>query len=212
MATQIALLGGSFNPIHHGHLIVARSIAEQMRLDRIIFLPTAQPPHKNGMRLLDEQHRAAMVKLAIKGERALEFSDYDLTREGPSYTIDTVAHFRETLGMDIILYWIIGADSLADLTTWYRVRALVDCCRIITAGRPGWEQIDWTRLRSRLSEDQIAILKSGVVNSPLVDISATDIRRRIRERRSIRYLVPDVVRDYIHSENLYRPEPVDAAS
>ena len=210
MATQIALFGGSFNPIHTGHLISARSIVEQLRLDRFVFLPSAQPPHKGGGALLDGRHRAAMIELAIEGESVFEFSDYDLTREGPSYTIDTVAHFRETLGMDIILYWVIGADSLADLTTWYRVRALVDCCRIITADRPGWSRIDWTRLRARLSEDQIAVLKSGVVNTPRVEISATDIRSRIRQGKSISYLVPDPVRDYIKTHNLYRPDTAGA--
>lgn len=204
MADQIALFGGCFNPIHHGHLIVARAIAEQLRLQRLIFLPSAAPPHKGAAGLADPGHRAAMVSLAIEGESGFEFSDFELGRPGPNYTIDTVAHFRETLGLEIILYWIIGADSLADLTTWYRVRALVDGCRIITAGRPGWTEIDWSRLRTRLSEDQIAVLKSGLLATPLIDISATDIRRRVREGRSIRYLVPDAVRQYIDTHNLYR--------
>lgn len=206
MPEKLALFGGSFNPIHHGHLLIARSIFEQLQLDRIIFLPSAQPPHKPQGALAPPDDRAAMVRLSIEGERGFEISDYDL-RQGPCYTIDTVAHFREALGMDIILYWVIGSDSLVELTTWYRVRALVDSCRIITAARPGWEQIDWTLLRSRLSEDQIAVLQSGVLETPLIDISATDIRRRVREGRSIRYLVPDRVRNYIESAGLYRTGP-----
>lgn len=206
MPTKIALYGGSFNPIHHGHLIVARHLAEELLLDRLIFLPSAQPPHKSGATLAPADHRAAMVRLAIAHESVFEFSDVDLSAGGPSYTIDTVAHFRQMLGMDIILYWIIGADSLAELPTWYRVRALVDSCRIITAGRPGWETIDWSQLRSRLSEDQIAMLQAGMMNTPLIDISATDIRRRVRAGRSIRYLVPDAVRNYIETHGLYRGE------
>lgn len=206
MPSKIALYGGSFNPIHHGHLIIARHLVEELALDRLIFLPSAQPPHKTGATLAPADHRAAMVRLAIANEPVFEYSDVDLTGAGPSYTIDTVAHFRQTLGMDIILYWIIGADSLAELTTWYRVRALVDSCRIITAGRPGWETIDWSQLRARLSEDQIAVLQSGMLDTPLIDISATDIRRRVRAGKSIRYLVPDAVRNYIDTHGLYRSD------
>jgi nicotinate-nucleotide adenylyltransferase len=206
MAERIALYGGSFNPIHHGHLIVARSVTEQLRVDRLVVLPSARPPHKSAGALLDADHRVAMVRLAIEGEPHFELSDYDLTRPGPSYTIDTVAHFREEFGLDVSLYWMIGVDSLNDLTTWYRVRALVDACRIITALRPGWEEIDWEQLRTRLSEDQIADLKAGLLSTPRVEISSTDIRRRVREGRSIRYLVPDRVREYIEEHKLYLPE------
>ncbi|MCC7293540.1 MAG: nicotinate (nicotinamide) nucleotide adenylyltransferase [Phycisphaerales bacterium] len=205
MPEKIALYGGSFNPIHHGHLIVARHIAEELQLDRLIFLPSAQPPHKPTGALAAAEHRCAMVKLAIEGEHAFQFSDHDL-RDGPTYTIDTVAHFRQALGMDIILYWIIGSDSLVELTTWYRVRALVDSCRIVTAARPGWEQIDWNLLRSRLSEEQIAVLQSGVMDTPLMDISATDIRRRVRLGKSIRYLVPEKIRNYIDTHGLYKTD------
>ncbi len=203
MATRIALFGGSFNPIHVGHLIVARSIVEQLGLDRLIFLPSARPPHKNGATLAEGDHRCAMVRLAIADEPGFELSAYDYDRPGPSYTIDTVTHFRQTLGLEIILYWIIGADSLADLTTWYRVGALVDCCRIITARRPGFREVDWDRLRSRLSEEQIAVLRAGVLDTPMIEISATDIRRRVREGRTIRYLVPESVRAYIGEHGLY---------
>ncbi|MHC4065064.1 MAG: nicotinate-nucleotide adenylyltransferase [Planctomycetota bacterium] len=204
MSQRIALFGGSFNPIHMGHLIVARSVGEQLRLDRIIVLPSATPPHKTAAALLDPKHRAAMVELAIAGEPLLELSDYDLNREGPSYTVETVAHFREELGLDVLLHWIIGADSLAELTTWYRVRALVDSCRIITAARPGWERIDFDVLRTRLSEEHIASLQAGLVETPRIDISATDIRRRARAGRSIRYLTPDSVCQYIADHGLYR--------
>ena len=204
MSERIALFGGSFNPIHLGHLIVTRNIAEQLHLDRVILLPSATPPHKATVALLAPEHRAAMVRLAVEGEPLFEISDHDLTREGPSYTVDTVAHFREVLGPEAVLHWIIGADSLAELTTWYRVRALVSSCRIITAARPGWERIDFDVLRTRLSEEHIASLREGMLNTPRIDISATDIRHRVRAGRSIRYLVPDVVREYIEQHELYR--------
>jgi len=204
MAQRVGLYGGSFNPIHNGHLIVARAVAERLHLDRVIMLPSARPPHKGDRQLLDAGHRAEMVRLAITGEPLFEFSDYDLTRDGPSYTIDTVTHFCELLGPHVELHWIIGADSLAELTTWYRVSELVEACRIVTAARPGWDTIDWTPLRKKLSDAQIAALQAGVLQTPRIDISSTDIRRRIREGQSIRYLVPDAVQQYIETRALYR--------
>ena len=137
MAERIALYGGSFNPIHSGHLIIARAVAEQLDLTRVILLPSKHPPHKQAEALLDAAHRAEMVRLAIPDEPLFEFSDFDLTRDGPSYTVETVAHFRKSLGAAVELFWIIGADSLAELSTWHRVCDLVDTCRIITAARPG---------------------------------------------------------------------------
>ncbi len=104
MAERVALYGGSFNPIHHGHLIVVRAIAERLALHRVIFLPSAAPPHKLGEPLADPMHRAAMVRLAIKHEPLFDFSDYDLTRDGPSYTIETVNHFRGMGGFDVELF------------------------------------------------------------------------------------------------------------
>lgn len=204
MPTRIGLYGGSFDPIHNGHLIVARAIAERLGLERVIFLPSATPPHKPEEELLDPAHRAEMVKLAIQDEPSFEFSDFDLTRSGPSYTIDTVMHFRRLLGRDADLHWIIGADSLPEIITWYRASALVDACHVITAARGGWEQIDWNEFRKALSESQIAGLEAGVLDTPVVEIASTDIRRRIREGRSIRYLVPETVRSYIAEHGLYR--------
>ena len=206
MADRIALYGGSFNPIHFGHLIVARSIAEQLMVDRLIFLPAAQPPHKIGAHLLDGSHRAEMIRLAIEGEPHFELSEHELQRAGTSYTIETVAHFRETLGLDISLYWIIGVDSLNELNTWHRVRILVDACRIITARRPGWERVDFDALRPKLTDEQIGVLESGILDTPRIEMSSSDIRGRIRQNKSIRYLVPDAVADYIRRHGLYQPE------
>jgi nicotinate-nucleotide adenylyltransferase len=203
MSQRLALFGGSFNPIHNGHLIIARNIGEQLQLGRIVFLPSASPPHKPAGVLAPAQHRAEMVKLAIAGEPLFDFDDYDLTREGPSYTVDTVAHFRQELGLDVALHWIIGADTVAELANWYRVRALVDSCRIVIAARPGWDHIDFDALRTRLGEEQIASLRAGMVDTPRIDIGATDIRHRVRNRRSIRYLVPGTVASYIADRGLY---------
>ena len=200
---KVGLFGGSFNPIHLGHLIVARAVAERVGLARVIFLPCGKPPHKDENDLLDGAHRGEMVKLAIADEPMFSFSDYDLTRHGPSFTIDTVRHFRAGLEGDVELCWIIGADSLRELPTWRSVSELVAECRIITAARPGWTTDAWDDLRHTFNDDQVARIRSGVVETPLIDISATDIRRRISSGRSVRYLMPEMVICYVRENNLY---------
>ncbi|MDO8630201.1 MAG: nicotinate-nucleotide adenylyltransferase [Phycisphaerales bacterium] len=204
MAERIGLYGGSFNPIHCGHLIVARSIRERLDLGRVVFLPSRHPPHKAEGGLAAAEHRSEMVRLAIAGEPGFEFSDYDLTRDGPCYTIDTVFHFLARFGPGVELSWIIGGDSLAELPTWRRTRELVDACRIVTAARPGVGGVDWEALGKLFDDVQIQRLRDGVVDTPMIDISSTDIRCRTRDGRSIRYLVPDCVRDYIDEHGLYR--------
>jgi nicotinate-nucleotide adenylyltransferase len=203
MADKIGLFGGSFDPIHFGHLIVARSVAEQVALDRVIFLPSATPPHKSSDQLTDSAHREAMVRLAIDDEAGFAVSDFDLARAGPTYTVETVAHFRRTLGADVALHWIIGADSLADLHTWYHVDELVAQCDILTAARPGWERPPLDRLGQRLDATRFGQVVAGILATPWIDISSTDIRSRAAAGQSIRYLVPEAVRDYIAAHHLY---------
>ena len=204
MPQRVGLYGGTFDPVHCGHLIIARAVQEQLSLDRIIFLPSANPPHKQDEGLLACGHRAEMVRLAIADEPGLEFSDFDLTREGPSYTIDTVLHFRKTLGEDVALHWIIGADSLAELLSWRRVSELVDACRIVTAGRAGWDRESWSALRTELVEAQVQRLEADVLDTPVIQIASTEIRDRIRRGLSVRFLVPDAVLGYIDTHDLYR--------
>lgn len=205
--TKVALHGGSFDPIHNGHLIVARAVAETLGLNRVVFLPSARPPHKTAEDLAPPLHRSAMVKLAIENEPLFEFSGFemetDASRTGPTYTIDTVAHFRSLYGPKAHLYWIIGADSLSELITWRRIAELVDACAIITAHREGCGDVDWDRLRERLNEEQMASLRTGITATPNIQVSSTDIRQRLRLGRSIRYLVPDAVRVYIEQHRLY---------
>lgn len=204
---RIGLYGGSFDPIHIGHVIVARSVAESLGLDRVIFLPSASPPHKDSSELLSQEHRARMVELAIANEPLFALDDYDLTRKGPTYTVETVAYFKGLFGAGAELAWIIGADSLPELKSWYRVGELVDGCRIVTAARPGWETPDLSILRPELGDEQIERLGRDILDTPRIDVSATDIRRRVLTGRSIRYLVPDAVGDYIQRHGLYQERP-----
>ena len=151
--------------------------------------------------------RIAQVKRAIDGEPGFVLSDYDLTRPGPVFTVDTVARFADALGRDVSLFWLIGADSLAELTTWHRVSALADSCQIVTASRPGSDQPDFDLLRSKLTDRQVDALRRHVLQTPRIDIRSTEIRQRRRTGRSIRYLVPEAVAEYIEQHRLYRADP-----
>ena len=202
----VALFGGSFNPIHTGHLIIARSVAEMRDLSRVILIPSANPPHKTDQDLADAADRLEMVRLAVEDEAGLEASDIEIKRDGPSYTVLTVEAYRQSLGPNVVIHWIIGADTLSELHTWYRLSELAEMCRIVTAARPGFESPDVSQLSASLSPQQIKRLRNGILPTPRIDISATDIRARAREGRSIRYLVPDAVQEYITTGGLYRAD------
>jgi nicotinate-nucleotide adenylyltransferase len=204
MASGIALFGGTFDPIHHGHLIVARAVLEQLGYERLVLIPSPNPPHKVGRELSDASHRLEMARVAVEGEPRFEVSDCEIRRAGLSYTILTVEAFRQSIGADGPLAWIIGGDSLPELYSWYRISELVDACRIVTAVRPGYEVPDLAPLRRTLSDEQIERLRGDILPTPSIDISSTNIRRRVREGRSIRYLVPDAVRAYIEQHGLYK--------
>lgn len=204
MASGVALFGGSFNPIHHGHLIIARAVAEELGVERLVLVPSACPPHKQDHVLASAADRLAMARLAVEDESGFEVSDVELLRAGPSYTILTVEAFRKEIPTDQAFYWIIGGDTLPELHTWYRVRELVDLCRIVTAVRPGFDVGDLSSLRPCLSAEQVARLQADVLTTPEIDISATEVRRRVAKGLSIRYLVPEKVCIYIEQHGLYR--------
>jgi nicotinate-nucleotide adenylyltransferase len=204
MSDRIGLYGGSFDPIHNGHLIIARAVAASLRLDRVILLPSAYPPNKPARRLAPANHRREMVRLAIDGDPLFEQSDFDLNRPGPSYTVDTVAHFRDQFGPDAALFWIIGADSLAELTTWRNLPRILDLCDIVTAARSTAVPADWDRLRELLGEARTDRLRSHVLDTPIMAVSSTDIRRRVAAGLSIGDLVPEAVACYITQNTFYR--------
>jgi len=203
----ILLFGGTFDPIHHGHLIISRGAAEQLGVKKIILIPSAVPPHKQGKNFTEAEIRLELVRLAVEGDALFEVSDCELHRQGPSYTLETVRYFRAALGPEEPLYWLIGADSVQELPGWYRIRQLVEECTIVTAGRPGCPCCCWDRFQNILEARQIARLQKYLLPTPLVDISATEIRRRVHNGLSIRYLVPKPVCDFIRENNLYQRFP-----
>jgi nicotinate-nucleotide adenylyltransferase len=197
--------GGSFNPIHHGHLLVARAVAEAMDFDRVVFIPSAQPPHKpDPADLAAAEHRLAMCHLAIEAAAdstdLFQVSDIELGRHGPSYTVDTARILtRQGLGP---VYWLIGGDTVPQLLTWHEPQALLREVHFVIIDRPECP-IPWQALAP-----EYQALQSGVVAAPMLEISATDIRRRVAADRSITYLTPEAVVSYIRQNALYRATPV----
>ncbi len=199
----ILLFGGTFDPIHNGHLIISRSAAEQLGVQKIILIPSAVPPHKQDKKCTDAKIRLEMVHRAVDGDELFEVSDCELHRQGPSYTLDTVRYFHKKYGPELPLYWLIGADSIPELPGWYHIQQLVEECTLVTAGRPGSPSCCWDRFQNILNTRQIARLQKYLLATPLLDISATEIRRRIRTGLAIRYLVPEPVQNFILQNQLY---------
>lgn len=198
----VLLFGGSFDPIHNGHMAVCRAVADRLSLERIVLLPAAKPPHKPGALLAPAEHRLAMCRLAAASDPRIEVSDWETRQPGVNYTLLTVQHFRG-VWPEARLYWLIGMDSLGELATWHRVEALAALCTIVTAGRPGAAVCDLTPLARRLSNDQIRVIRDHILETPLVDISATEIRRRVRRGEDVSALVPPGVAEYIRTHGLY---------
>jgi nicotinate-nucleotide adenylyltransferase len=200
----ILLFGGSFDPIHHGHLIVSRSAAEQLGVARTVLIPSAQPPHKLHLPLAPARDRLEMCRLAAAGDPLFEVSDWELKQAGPNYSLRTVEHFRQTLPPGTPLYWLIGQDTLAELATWYRVGELAALCTFVTAGRPGHAPPDLQPLAKLVGAAVLEHIQRHILTTPLIEISATDVRERIRRGRSARDLVPPTVERYIAERGLYR--------
>jgi nicotinate-nucleotide adenylyltransferase len=187
-------MGGTFDPIHIAHLIIAEEVLEALGLERLVFVPAARPPHKSDGAVTPVEHRLEMVRLAIADNGRLALSDVECLREKPSYTIDTLSRFRTELGEEEKLYFVMGADSLVQFFTWKEPLKLLSICEFVVVRRPG-VRID--ECDPRVGE------KVRVLDAPLLEVSSTDIRKRVRSGRSFRYLVPPAVRAYIEEKNLY---------
>ncbi len=201
---RLALFGGSFNPIHLAHLVLAEWARDALELDQVLFIPAGEPPHKREQKLVAGHHRLRMVRLAIADHRAFGVSDIELNRDGPSYSIDTVTDMRRKVGNTAEIYFLIGSDSLADLPGWHRVRELVRLCTIVTLTRPRVRMPKVSDLAPRIGKKAAERLLAHTIRMPRLEISASDLRKRVVQGKSIRYLVPDAVREYIRKHGLYR--------
>jgi nicotinate-nucleotide adenylyltransferase len=208
MMKAVAIFGGTFNPVHHGHLVVAEEVRTRLHLDKVIFVPTHTPPHKDLADLAPTSHRHLMLTLATLSNPGFEVSTFEMDRGGKSYSIDTVRHFRSRLGEGVQLHFIVGADMLEDLSGWREVGELRKLCRFVAVPRPGHD-VQKTLQRQVLTAGDLSsaegLLEDVMVeDTPLMDISATDIRRRVKEGKSIKYLVQETVEQYILHQKLYR--------
>ena len=197
---RVGVIGGTFDPIHVGHLIIAEEARTRLDLDRVVFVPAGEPPHKLDHEIADPERRLDMVQLAIADNEHFCVSRVDLDREGPCYTVDTIRLLQDAWGAEAEIYFVIGSDSLADLPNWYHPEELLRLCRVVTVERPG-QQVNLEELRPLLVGTDSLI---RMPDTPTVDISATEIRSRVRCGHGIRYLVPASVEHYIGQHGLYR--------
>jgi nicotinate-nucleotide adenylyltransferase len=191
---RLGVFGGAFDPIHFGHLICAEQLREVLDLDMVLFVPCGTPPHKPGYTPASAEHRLAMARLAIADYRRFALSDMEIERGGISYTTDTVRHLREALGAAVELWLLMGLDAWLDLPTWKDLDQIVAECFFGVAGRPGY---------SRESLRGMSVERTRFVDITPVKISASDIRMRLAQSRSVKYLVPAPVERYIMESRPY---------
>lgn len=211
----IGILGGTFNPIHFGHLRMAQELADALHLDSVRFIPAANPPHKDAP-AITAQHRAAMVQLGIANNPSFVFDGRELSRNGPSYSIDTLHSLRSELGTTSSITLFMGSDAFTKFDTWHRWQDIIDLCHIALVQRPQLRGHDQklsktleTFLHNHYTEnaDDLHSQPAGYVTMRQVtalDISSTAIRHALQHGDSVRYLLPDNVADYIKQHQLYR--------
>lgn len=198
---DIGILGGTFDPIHLGHLKIAEEARRQLNLSKVLFIPAGRPPLKKDGVIMSARHRTEMVRLAITGKPYFDLSALEVDRPGVSYTVDTLALLQKQLGAKTGLFFIAGMDSLLELPEWREAARLVKLCHLVVFPRPGFEKPDL-----KILEASIPGLTRGVVwlDMEPVDISSTDIRRRVAQGISIHDKVPAAVARYIKEHGLYR--------
>jgi nicotinate-nucleotide adenylyltransferase len=201
---KIVLFGGTFDPIHIGHTTVAADAAERIGAEKIIFIPAKLSPLKVFLPRADDNHRLKMISLAIAGEKNFQVSDYELKKPAPSYTLETVQKFQSDYGRETIIHWLIGADTVDDLAYWYKISELIDACNLTTMYRAGWEPPDFTRFEGIWGRQRIEKLQRNIIETPLVDISSTEIRDLIAKNSDFAEMVHPAVADYIRKNGLYK--------
>lgn len=200
---SILLMGGSFDPVHNGHLVIARDARERLGLARVVLVPAAQSPFKAAGHRSTAEQRLAMLRRAVRGEPRFTVSALELRRAGPSYTIDTVRHFRRRFPA-ARLVWLIGADNVAGLPRWREAAALVTECEIWVAARGGIESRAARRDLAALPAAFRSALRGRMLETRQMEVSSTEIRARAAASLSIKGLVPDAVASYISRVHLYR--------
>ncbi len=198
---RVGVMGGTFDPIHLGHLVTAEAVRHRFGLEQVVFVPTGRPPHKRESDVSNAEHRYVMTFLAVVGNPQFSVSRIEIDRLGYSYTFDTMLALGEVYGAGCELYFITGADVMRDIHTWHRAEGLLTLCHFVAASRPGYTLSDYiaqTNLEKFRGSGHIHLLEV-----PAMAISSTDLRRRVRMGEPIRYLVPEAVENYIREHRLY---------
>lgn len=200
MAERLGVLGGTFDPIHTGHVLLARSVLERLPLDRVLFVPAATPPHKDRADVASAAHRLEMVKLAIARLKGFEACSLELDRQGPSYTVDTLRQLR-ALHPGSELFLLVGADNVGDMATWHDPQGILELATVVAGARgPSAAAASLDASASVVAALSARILR---VDTPVFEISSTEVRRRLRQGLPIRYLVPEGVERYLRAHRLY---------
>jgi nicotinate-nucleotide adenylyltransferase len=204
---RVGILGGTFDPIHFGHLVIAEEVREALELDRVLFVPASRPPHKLDEEVAPAADRVAMVALAIAGNPSFAISRIELERDGPSYTADTLGELADEAARQRVarsLYFIISTEALASFATWHEPARILELARLVVVPRPGAPLPDATRLAAMLPGGAASATRVECVATVPLAHSSSDVRARVAAGHSIRYLVPPAVESYIRDHRLYR--------
>lgn len=197
---RLGIMGGTFDPVHYGHLVAAETARVEFKLNKVLFIPTGTPPHKDSHKVTPAGFRYEMVKYSIADNPYFKISDIEIKREGPSYTIDTLRALKESWP-DQELYFITGTDALRELFFWREAEEILSLTHVVGAARPGF---DATEFLQKVQHDHSKIMdRIHYFEVPALAISSTDIRARLKSGKSIRYLLPEEVRSYITEKRLY---------
>ncbi|MBS3909823.1 MAG: nicotinate-nucleotide adenylyltransferase [Actinobacteria bacterium] len=204
--SRIGVMGGTFNPIHYGHLVTAEEALSQFKLDKVMFMPAGVPPHKSDREILLPEERYLLTVIATASNPDFVVSRLEIERKGPSYTIDTLAQLQQIFGPDTTVFFITGADAVWEILTWKNAEELVELTEFIAATRPGYSLEKFKKLHVLPEGEgrEPGRPRVSIMEIPALAISSTDIRRRVREDQPIRYLVPEGVASYIKKSAFWK--------
>lgn len=200
-SNRIGIMGGTFDPIHYGHLVAAEVARAEFGLNKVIFIPAGRPPHKQQKSITDPEHRYLMTVLATSSNPNFEVSRIEVDKDGLTYTFDTVKDLKRIYGEDSTIYFITGADAVLELLTWYKIGELLTLCKFIAVTRPGFDKRDLEQKIVEISSKYDGEIVC--IEVPLLEISSTNIRERLRNGKTIKYLLPEAVEEYIEKNKLY---------
>ena len=207
---KIALFGGTFDPIHLGHTTVAVDAAKQISAEKIVFIPAKRSPLKGFLPKASDAHRLKMIALAITEEKNFEVSDYELKKPAPGYTLDTVKHFQTEYDSESSIYWLMGADSIEDLTYWHQIVDLIDTCTLTTMYRAGCKTPNFAKFEALWGSQRVEKLQRNVIPTPLIDISSTEVRNRLATGQDVTDMLHMAVADYIKKHGLYKSKKIES--